>query len=185
MNYNELLKKSNYARKDVPISIEDSFEYKRNINILDKIQFFLRKHFLTTQTTLIYNDVLKEFEEIKKKNTSLEIILSKEVCSSTSKRQEAIINSFGQYDLYIIIGDKLSNNCLSLYNLVINNNYNAIMTNSVDELNNYDIKKYKKIGVTAGASTPKAIVKEVIDQINNNVNIYITNLTKADYIKFN
>ena len=43
---------------------------------------------------------------------------------------------------------------------------------------NYDIKKYKKIGVTAGASTPKAIVKEVIDQINNNVNIYKTNKMK-------
>lgn len=155
------------------------------VKIYEKDTVLPEKTFLTTQTTLIYNDVLKEFEEIKKKNTSLEIILSKEVCSSTSKRQEAIINSFGQYDLYIIIGDKLSNNCLSLYNLVINNKYNAIMINSVDELNNYDIKKYKKIGVTAGASTPKAIVKEVIDQINNNVNIYLTNLTKADYIKFN
>ena len=59
------------------------------------------------------------------------------------------------------------------------------MINSVDELNNYVIKAYKKIGVTAGASTPKAIVKEVINQINNNVKIYKTNLTKADYIKFN
>ena len=40
MNYNELLKKSNYARKDVPINIEDSFEYKRNKNISDKLYLY-------------------------------------------------------------------------------------------------------------------------------------------------
>lgn len=40
MNYNELLKKSNYARKDVPINIEDSYEYKRNKNISDKLYLY-------------------------------------------------------------------------------------------------------------------------------------------------
>ena len=153
-----------------------------NVKIYEKGMTFPEKSFLTTQTTLIYKDVLKEFENIKINNPN--VILSKEVCSSTSKRQEALINSFGKHDLYIIIGDKLSNNCLSLYNLVINNNIDAIMINSVNELNYYDLDKYKSIGVTAGASTPKAIVNEVIEQINCNNKHFESKLTKKDFIRF-
>lgn len=153
------------------------------VKIYEKGMTFPKKSFLTTQTTLIYNDVLKEFEQIKLDYP--DVILSKEVCSSTSKRQEAIINSFGNFDLYIIIGDKLSNNCKSLYDLVDKHNYNVIMINNVDELNNYDLSNYNSIGVTAGASTPKATLYEVIEQINNGTKVFQSNLLKKDYIKLN
>lgn len=138
-----------------------------------------KKSFITTQTTLMKDYVTKTLKSIEEKNPS--VICNDDVCNATTNRQKALLDCINEFDLFIIIGDSLSNNCKSLYNLVINHNKNAILINNVNDLNNYDISSFDKIGVTAGASTPKAILLEVIELINNN-KPFISNLTSSDYI---
>lgn len=137
--------------------------------------------FVINQTTLIYEDVLKIYQQIKDINPNCEIV--EEVCNATKVRQKAILDNLDKYDLFIIIGDKLSNNCDSLYKLAKNYQKDAIKIESCEELNEIDLSKYQNIAVTAGASTPPAILDEVIIQINNNTKEFKSNLKNIDYIK--
>lgn len=136
--------------------------------------------FIINQTTLIYEDVMKTFEIIKSQNKNSEIV--EEICNATKVRQKALKENINNFDCFIIVGDKLSNNCGSLYQIAINNNKNAYKIETVDELNNIDLSPFNTIGVTAGASTPPKILYEVINQINEGKNIYKTQLNNSDYI---
>lgn len=138
-----------------------------------------QKAFVTTQTTLVRSEVCSVLKDIQNKYPNC--ICNNDVCNATTNRQNAVLESINNYDLFIIIGDPLSNNCSSLYDLVIKNNKDAIKINNVEDLNNYSITKYEKIGVTAAASTPKAILLEVVDCINNN-KPFKSKLTNQDYI---
>ncbi len=139
--------------------------------------------YVTTQTTLVYDDVIKDIDDIKTKYPKA--VIENNICNTTTNRQKALQEAINdnETDLYIIIGDKLSNNCKSLYDLVINHHKNAIIISSVNDLNSFDLSNYKKIGVTAGASTPKAILSEVIYCLNNN-KPFVSTLNRKDYLKF-
>lgn len=138
-----------------------------------------KRSFITTQTTLVKDYVTKTLSDIEKKYPS--VICNDDVCNATTNRQKAVLDKINDFDLFIIIGDTLSNNCRSLYDLVISHNKKAILINDVNDLNKYDISSFDKIGVTAGASTPKAILLEVIDIINSH-KPFKSNLTKFDYL---
>ncbi|MBQ6817909.1 MAG: 4-hydroxy-3-methylbut-2-enyl diphosphate reductase [Bacilli bacterium] len=158
------------------------------LGISDKVSLFnkeldysnLEKVFVINQTTLIYEDVLKSFELIKNQNINAEIV--EEICNATKIRQKALKENLDNFDCFIIVGDKLSNNCDSLYKIAIQNNKDAYKIETVEELNDIDLTKYKKIGITAGASTPPKILYEIIDQINSKSHKYISTLNNNDYI---
>ena len=158
------------------------------LGISDKVSLFnkeldysyLEKVFVINQTTLIYEDVLKSFELIKNQNINAEIV--EEICNATKIRQKALKENLDNFDCFIIVGDKLSNNCDSLYKIAIQNNKDAYKIETVEELNDIDLTKYKKIGITAGASTPPKILYEIIDQINSKCHKYISTLNNNDYI---
>ena len=166
-------------------------EVKGFLGIDDKVRVYKsyneikNKTFIINQTTLNYDELLNEFELIKQYNNDKEIIICEEICSATKVRQNAIKNNAHKYDLIIIIGDTLSNNCKSLYNVAISNNVDAIQIETIDDINKYDLSKYNKIGITAGASTPRAIIDEVITNLKSYTKntIYKSNLTNNDYLK--
>lgn len=141
----------------------------------------LSKIFVINQTTLIYDDVLMIFDHIKKSNQDAKI--AEEICNATKIRQKALLENIDKYDCYLIIGDRLSNNCDSLYKIALNHHKDAFKIESVEELNDIDLSKYNTIGVTAGASTPSAIISEVISQINSNEKHFKTSLSNKDYIE--
>ena len=63
---------------------------------------------------------------------------------------------------------------------------NEITFQNIEDLNNYDLSKYKNILVTAGASTPSAIINEVLDilQTKFDKKPYKSLLKLEDYLKF-
>lgn len=135
--------------------------------------------YITTQTTLNYNETISKLSEIKHLNP--DAICDNNICASTINRQNAVLKSINDYDLFIVIGDSLSNNCKSLFNLIKSYQKDVIIIESVNDLIKYNISKYNKIGVTAAASTPKVILKEVIDVINNN-KPFTSTLSRKSYI---
>ena len=87
----------------------------------------------------------------------------------------------------IVVGDPLSNNTKMLVLVAKKyNNINSIRIENIEDLNNYDLSKYKNILVTAGASTPSAIINEVFDilQTKFNQKPYKSLLKLEDYLKF-
>lgn len=94
------------------------------------------------------------------------------ICDATSKRQKDACNLSHECDIMIIIGGKISSNTQKLKS-VCEKNTRTYLIESADELKNIDFTGCTSVGVTAGASTPVCIIKEVIktmsETINNNV----------------
>ena len=83
---------------------------------------------------------------------------------NAEKRQIFLDEYKDKCDAFIIVGDKMSNNCQSLYE-VANKIHPSFKIENKDELKNIDLSDFKNIGVTAGASTPRWILDEVIEEL--------------------
>ena len=88
------------------------------------------------------------------------------ICPSTAKRQKEAVEIAKESDLMIVIGGKNSANTTHLAE-ILKDITTTIHIEDVNELNNYNeiLQKSMNIGVTAGASTPKKIIDDVIKKI--------------------
>ncbi len=98
-----------------------------------------------------------------------EIVAFNTICSATEVRQKAAEELSKEVDAMIIIGGKNSSNTSKLYEICNNNCKITIHVENSGEIPDEIIKSntIKKIGVTAGASTPEWIIKEAIVKMND------------------
>ena len=91
------------------------------------------------------------------------------ICASTSLRQSEARNLAKESDLMVVVGSKKSANTTHLAE-ILTGITPTIHIETGEELKNYEelIKKAQNIGVTAGASTPDAIIENVIEKLNQN-----------------
>ena len=89
------------------------------------------------------------------------------ICASTSLRQSEARNLAKESDLMVVVGSKKSANTTHLAE-ILTGITPTIHIETGNELKNYEelIKKAQNIGVTAGASTPDAIIENVIEKLN-------------------
>ena len=89
------------------------------------------------------------------------------ICASTSLRQSEARNLAKESDLMVVVGSKKSANTTHLAE-ILTGITPTIHIETGEELKNYEelIKKAQNIGVTAGASTPDAIIENVIKKLN-------------------
>ena len=97
------------------------------------------------------------------------------ICLATDKRQKEAIELSKKVDKMIVIGDKESSNTQKLYEICKKNCRNTYYIESIYDLVLNIFNSNDKIGITAGASTPSAIIKEVISTMSEfetqNINI--------------
>ena len=107
-------------------------------------------------------DVQHIMEVLKEKYPHIEV--HKEICLATQVRQEAVANQAGAADLLIVVGDPMSNNSNRLTQvseeIAHTKSYRIA---DVGELQLEWLQGVDTVAVTAGASTPTPIVKEVIN----------------------
>lgn len=140
--------------------IQNIEELKNRIEILNKKD----KIAVLTQTT--YN--LQKFFEIEKflkENITTQIKICNGICNATEIRQKETEEISKKVDYMIIIGGKKSSNTNKLYEISQKNCKRAIKIEEVTELYNEDLKNISKIGVMAGASTPKTSIEAVINYL--------------------
>ena len=87
------------------------------------------------------------------------------ICNATRSRQDEAMEIAGMVDMMIVIGSKNSSNTQKLFEICRDICPETYKIDVPGDLPPVDIKKIKKIGVTAGASTPDSIIKEVIQQM--------------------
>lgn len=109
----------------------------------------------TTYNILIWGECLKV---IPKDNP--DILVFDTICNATSKRQSDAEQLSKRVDVMIIVGGKNSSNTVKLFDVCSKNCKSYHIENS-DGLYTLDLKNAEKIGITAGASTPAYIIKEV------------------------
>ena len=120
-----------------------------------------------SQTTFSQNEWKKIKEKIKIYCTNAKIFDT--ICSATRKRQEEAAELSKQSDCMIVIGGRHSSNTVKL-KTVCSENCDTFLVERACELRTIDFSQYTAIGVTAGASTPSAIIKEVLLEMSEIVN---------------
>lgn len=132
-----------------------------------------------TQTTMSYFDVIKIGDALTEKYPHT--IRFEDICNATKLRQEALIAQVEDVDLCIVVGDPKSNNTNKLRDVCINHTSTpCMMVESIVDLKDFDFSPYSIIGITAGASTPNAIVDEIIEGIQ--CNDFTSKLDDKDYL---
>ena len=97
-----------------------------------------------------------------------EIKILRTICTATDQRQAAAVELAGKVDLMLVIGGKNSANTTRLAQICAEK-CRTYHIETAAELQSEWFDKIEKIGITAGASTPDWIIKEVYKKCQNRV----------------
>ncbi|GIN85461.1 4-hydroxy-3-methylbut-2-enyl diphosphate reductase [Heyndrickxia sporothermodurans] len=128
---------------------------------VEQLEVKNKKIIVTNQTTMSQWDVVDIMDKVKEKYPYVE--QHKEICLATQVRQEAVAEQAGQVDVLIVVGDPKSNNSNRLAQVSEQIAHTtAYRVADISEIQIEWIKDATNVAVTAGASTPTPIVREVI-----------------------
>ena len=152
-NHTEVIGINGWCNNDVIITNDGSFKSK-----------LPNKVCVVSQTTekeenwdKTINNLSKEsIKDLKSFNT---------ICAATEERQKSVYDLSKKVDFMIVIGGKHSSNTTKLYQIAKESCENTIHIENASELPKdiLENKNFESIGITAGASTPDWIIKEVIN----------------------
>lgn len=136
-----------------------SADEAKNFNIEDK------NVVIVSQTTFNY----KKFEEIVEilQEKGYHIRCLNTICNATSERQTEAMSISKEVDAMIVIGGKSSSNTQKLYEICSRECKMTFYIQTADDMDFDKIKGLNRIGITAGASTPKNIIQEVQTRCQN------------------
>ncbi len=160
-NHPEIIGTKGFAGDNISI-IQDEEDIDMAIKQLKKSN--MKKLYIVAQTTASVQKFNQFTEKILNDVEDVDIEINKSICDSTRLRQEETERLAKKVDLMIIIGGKNSSNTTKLYNIA-KENCDSIHIQTKEDLKLDELKKYSKIGITAGASTPKEIIKDVEEEI--------------------
>lgn len=122
---------------------------------------------LVSQTTFSTNSFKKCVKKIKMVYTNA--VIFDTICSATEERQAEAQKLSLENDAMLIIGGRQSSNTAKL-KAVCEANCPTFLIETAQELNGIDLSRFHAVGVTAGASTPDSIIKEVLKTMSENLN---------------
>ena len=146
-------------------------QYGKNIAIINKpeqiknIEDDLKKYkqigvvVQTTQRISTLNDIITALVPLSK-----ELLIANTICPSTTLRQNEARELAQNSDLMIVVGSRKSANTTHLAE-ILNKITKTVHIEDDSELDGDEIKKAHKISITAGASTPDGIIKNVVEKI--------------------
>ena len=118
----------------------------------------------TTSTQALWKSCCKI---AKKVCTNLEIFDT--ICGATEKRQKEAAALSELCDAMVIVGDAMSSNTKRLAMICREHCKNVFLVDNADELDTMLFSDVQSVGITAGASTPAWIIKEVNNQMSDEI----------------
>lgn len=112
----------------------------------------------------------KNFEKLTNliKNISKdEVLVYNTICNATFERQESVKKLSEKVDALIVLGGKKSSNTKKLAEVAREKCKNVFLIGSIKDIDINIFKKFNKIGITAGASTPDSVIKEAVSSMEN------------------
>ncbi len=120
---------------------------------------------VVTQTTLSVDDAAEIAAAVRARFPQARSPKQQDICYATQNRQDAVKIMSPQVDLMIVVGSPTSSNSNRLAELARKLGVESYMVDSADELQSGWLEGKQSVGLTAGASAPEILVKEVIDRI--------------------
>ena len=118
-----------------------------------------RKVCIVSQTTFNYNKFQDIVDILVKK--SYDIVVMNTICNATEERQTEACTIARQSDAMLVIGGKHSSNTQKLFEICKRVCPNTYFIQTLDDLDWNKLQSFRSVGITAGASTPNNIIKEV------------------------
>ncbi len=120
-----------------------------------------------TQTTLSMDDTAKVIEALRNKFPKIQGPRKDDICYATTNRQDAVRTLALECDLVLVVGSPNSSNSNRLRELAERCGTEAYLIDGADDINSDWVKNKSCIGITAGASAPEVLVKQVITRLQD------------------
>ncbi|PWB49122.1 MAG: 4-hydroxy-3-methylbut-2-enyl diphosphate reductase [Nitrosomonadales bacterium] len=118
-----------------------------------------------TQTTLSVDDASAIISALKQRFPAITGPKKDDICYATQNRQDAVKSLADQCDVVIVVGSPNSSNSNRLREVAQNHGAAAYMVDNASQLKAEWLEGKARIGVTAGASAPEVLVREVIARL--------------------
>jgi len=123
------------------------------------------KLYFVTQTTLSMDDTAVVIDALRNKFEHIEGPRKDDICYATQNRQDAVKQLAADCDLLMVVGSPNSSNSNRLRELGERMGAKAYLIDNADEIQPDWLTNAKAVGITAGASAPEVLVKEVVNKL--------------------
>lgn len=120
---------------------------------------------VVTQTTLSVDDAAEISAAVRARFPNVREPKQQDICYATQNRQDAVKMLSPQVDLVIVVGSPTSSNSNRLRELAQRLGTESYMVDSAAELRPEWFEGKSRVGLTAGASAPEVLVREVIERV--------------------
>ena len=150
---------------DLIESVNDVNNYQNKSN---------KKLAFVTQTTLSVDDTKEIILALKKKFPDIREPKKEDICYATTNRQSAVKKIAKECDMFFVIGSRNSSNSLRLVEVARKSGCeNSRLIHSDSDIPFDEIEKYKKIGISSGASAPEILVDNFINNLKKQFTVAI------------
>jgi 4-hydroxy-3-methylbut-2-enyl diphosphate reductase len=119
---------------------------------------------VVSQTTIKLQTFLEVAEAVRAR-ADVEPQVVNTICSATRDRQDAARALAGHVDAFYVIGGRHSSNSVKLLAVCKEQCEKSYLIETPDEINPQDLLGVNRVGVTAGASTPDWLIKQVVERL--------------------
>src|SRR5213083_2215518 len=118
-----------------------------------------------TQTTLSVDDTHDVIEALRRKFPKIVGPSRNDICYATQNRQAAVKRLANNVDVLLVIGSANSSNAIRLVEVAQTAGTRAYLINDVGDIRAEWLQDARRIGVTAGASTPEVLVTQTVQAL--------------------
>jgi 4-hydroxy-3-methylbut-2-enyl diphosphate reductase len=118
-----------------------------------------------TQTTLSLDEARDMIQALKNKFPNIVGPHSQDICYATENRQVAVKNVAHDADLVLVVGSTNSSNSNRLVEVSKNLHTNSYLIDTADAIKPEWLSGVDTVAVTAGASAPEVLVKDVVEYL--------------------
>ncbi len=118
-----------------------------------------------TQTTLSVDDAAMVVDALKLRFPAIVGPRKDDICYATQNRQDAVKFMAPLCDIVIVVGSPNSSNSNRLREVAANRGIPAYMVDDASEVQTEWLEGKRRVGVTAGASAPELLVRQVIERL--------------------
>ena len=125
------------------------------------------KLYFCSQTTLSVDDTMDVITALQAKFPLIEGPRKDDICYATQNRQDAVREIADKVDLMLVVGAKNSSNSNRLKELASKMGVTSYLIDTAENIEIDWLTGVDKVGVTAGASAPAVLIKQVVETLKN------------------
>ena len=118
-----------------------------------------------TQTTLSVDDTAAIVEALRERFPALQAPRKEDICYATQNRQDAVKQLLQECEVLVVVGSRSSSNSNRLRELADRAGVPGFLVDGAEDLRREWFTDRKVVGLTAGASAPEALVRQVVERL--------------------